>query len=304
MGWINNYRFNKWVLSIRDKNPNYYKFFVSLHEKNKKIKTKDFKSLFSILIQYKQYLYILPKQPIVYDNIDDLKRDLGYYINFYIDICNVSGYINRYLQKLKKDEVKRFISLRNNFPYEKVCNDGDILAFNSFLSNNNFPYKNQSEVFNDYRNYLSKSNIPIIYEKGLVIIVKVNRDQLKKIGSDNWCIRKKDSWDEYVSSKSKQYIIIDFSYFPDHRFSMIGFTVKNGKATYAYDKSNRSIVLDSIKKYTKKVNKIKNKNNIQPDIKTMMSFISLNDISSIDYKSAKKLEKIVKEVYIKIKLNS
>lgn len=77
---------------------------------------------------------------------------------------------------------------------------------------------------------------------------------MKIVGSKKWCIRHKGDWEEYVTKKKKQFIIVNFEYFPDYDHYMVSFTVnKHWEVRYAYDSGNDKYKKDKLSKYVKKI---------------------------------------------------
>lgn len=89
-----------------------------------------------------------------------------------------------------------------------------------------------------------KTRAKIVYKDSMVIAVDVQNDfqSLKALGSSNWCIVNKSSFNSYVGSKNKQFVIFDTSYRSSSNMAVLGVTLSaENRILNAHDQSNCSI---------------------------------------------------------------
>lgn len=225
-------------LNLRKK-PNYFRYFSKLFEDGHNI-TKIDSLLTKILVS--NFLDFLPKNPISYENPDKLEQDIDN-IQRKIHIINNSAYKSIF-KSLEKDQKKRFLEVieksKDIFEHFRICD------IENFCKENNFNFINPclerhqkliSLIEND-------GDVELIYNRNNIVILQVfNSESAKKFGSKKWCLKKTESWKEYVGKKS-QYFVYNFNYHYEFEEHLLGFTIKPKKKTKKGSKSKVSYIFD------------------------------------------------------------
>jgi hypothetical protein len=232
--------FFNWSDSINlRKKPNYFKYFNKVFEDGYNIKKID--SLFTKIL-CSNFLDLLPKNPISYENPDKLEQDIDN-IQEIIYLINNSAY-KTIFKPLEKDEKKRFLEVvkknKDIFQHFRICD------IENFCKENNFNFINP--WVERYQKLISlienDGDVELIYNKKNIVIIQVfNNESAKKFGSKKWCLKNKESWKEYVGKKS-QYFVYNFNYHYEFEEHLLGFTIKPKKKTKKGSKSKVSYIFD------------------------------------------------------------
>lgn len=196
-----------------------------------------------------------------------------------INIIKVIKELSRgYSASILSDFKKRIqIELENNFlkkisPKFEFYKDKDVKfellnLQKSNISNHDLKialsnYKTKDDFFNNIYSLYEKANnwslkdkckyldslniheylVSKSYED--ILIIKINNfKELRKLGSDKWCIVKDESnWNEYIQNNYKQWILLNFNQNVLSNESLIGITIDDkGSIVYAYCKENMRV---------------------------------------------------------------
>jgi len=249
---LKNKKFNKWVISIRDKHPHYYKMFNVYYKQGTPLKI--LQELYDFLIENKNLLYILPKNLSTYNTYDELNGDLyviDEYNSYYYSELQDAGFPKKIWNSLSKDDKKKLFYM-DNIP-SKLGRYKNLVRF---LNDNNIKYSfyDNDKLYEYTKNLLSNKNTKICYDKGGMIISRVNYKTFVKVTSKKWCIKHKDEWKDMVKKTNKQYVVIDFNYVNTDDKHKFAFTVKkNGKVKYIFDMNNDEHDKKIAKKFLKMI---------------------------------------------------
>lgn len=242
--FFKNRNFEKWceLERIKDKNPHYYKFFKSLISKEE---INDMKKVWPYL-KSKNLTKFLWKSPLEYNNLNKL----------YSDILYVEGVMNEIKSSPYKDMFNS-INLEDKKKFIWTVDDiypSEISQIKEFCIKNNFNFIDKTISLKEklIKSILSDKNIKLLYNKDNIIIIEVfTHNDIKKYGSKEWCIKKEDSYKEYVG-KNSQYLVFNFNYHHDYCEHLLGFTIKTKKCKfcnskrkpklyYCFDKDNNQV---------------------------------------------------------------
>jgi hypothetical protein len=140
---------------------------------------------------------------------------------------------------------------------DKICNENGI----------NFINPNINKRENLLSSIKSDNKVNLIYHDNNIIIVQVfDTDSIQKYGSKSWCIKNKNSWEEYVGRKNSQYLVWNFNYHFEYDWHLLGFTIRHrsckfcecdykSKVKYIYDMVNDEVWNSDNRSYHHKFNK-------------------------------------------------
>jgi len=252
--------FEYWTHEMSLKHPSYYKLFCKYYYEQH-IQSYTLQNFYNFILKFnKQYLFLMPKNVISYDNFKELQRDISKISKY----RNLEYYLNdknfpySFLQKLSREEKKKlfdvYIKDKKSIPNAKIYSE-----FLKFLKKNKFSHQLKANKFNfkDTLNVIKLTgDCEILYRKQKIIIVNVKTFQaMKKIGNKAWCItRTLYHWYQYVGSND-QFIIFDFNIIQSHPDFSYSFTFRGKEFLYVFDASNNQRRRVDIRKYLNLINK-------------------------------------------------
>ena len=150
------------------------------------------------------------------------------------------------LSHVKKVNFIRKMSTVNDFQ--------ELMQNMRHMTNIHFEWNKSS--FMDYLNNVEGLGYKIIFERDNIVLVEVKDfETIKQLGkTTNWCIAKNNSyWKAYTTSKgskTKQYMIFDFSKLEDDKNSIIGFTSIYDKGIiHAHNFINEPLIGDDYRNF-------------------------------------------------------
>jgi len=249
------YKFNNWSDTFKNKTPHYYKLFCKFFSQG--IPLKKLIELYDFIQDNKHYVYVLPKNLIIYNSFYELSKDIHLiddFSSFYDSVLENKDFPRKVWNSLSKDDKKKIFYLKKSLPRSfKEYN-----TFTKFIDDNDikYSYYNNDKLYKYTKKLLSGKNTKIKYDKDGMLVATVDYEAFKKVTSKKWCIKKKGEWKKYVSKKKKQYVVIDFNYFNTYSYHKIAFTVnKYNEIKYVFNMDNDELYKKVGKKILKLINK-------------------------------------------------
>lgn len=216
-------KFEEWCDSknLKNKHPHYYKFFSKFADTNE---LSSIINTFEILENFKSKLKYLDVNPLSYNSLWDLTKDIEY-IDYVIRMIKPSPY-NDVFNEQDLEGQKKLIKLVKESGLDLY--PGEIKKISRFCKKNGLKFTNTNPSRKEklLKSVASDKKVDLIYNQDNIVIIQIfDTDSSKKYGAKPWCIKDKSHWKEYVGKKS-QYFIYNFNYHHDYDWYLLGMTLK------------------------------------------------------------------------------